>query len=199
MPKFLFNILALISLVVNVFFVADFSYASEPAQKIVRIGYAIPVNYKGNPDTIHKSGYTYEYLLMIASFNNWRYVYVYRPWSDLLEDLAVGRIDILDNVSYTPERAKQFDFSFMPIRSDAYYLFVPEGQKDKYQNKEDFFGKRIGVGRDTTVSIQLRQWNKDNGLNLQIIEYPDYESRVLALRQTKSRCHSRLYCQDGYH
>lgn len=185
MPKFLFNILALISLVVNVFFVADFSYASEPAQKIVRIGYAIPVNYKGNPDTIHKSGYTYEYLLMIASFNNWRYVYVYRPWSDLLEDLAVGRIDILDNVSYTPERAKQFDFSFMPIRSEAYYLFVPEGQKDKYQNKEDFFGKRIGVGRDTTVSIQLRQWNKDNGLNLQIIEYPDYESRVLALRQRK--------------
>lgn len=68
MPKFLFNILALISLVVNVFFVADFSYASEPAQKIVRIGYAIPVNYKGNPDTIHKSGYTYEYSLMIASF-----------------------------------------------------------------------------------------------------------------------------------
>lgn len=185
MPKFLFNILALISLVVNVFFVADFSYASEPAQKIVRIGYAIPVNYKGNPDTIHKSGYTYEYLLMIASFNNWRYVYVYRPWSDLLEDLAVGRIDILDNVSYTPERAKQFDFSFMPIRSEVYYLFVPEGQKDKYQNKEDFFGKRIGVGRDTTVSIQLRQWNKDNGLNLQIIEYPDYESRVLALRQRK--------------
>ena len=185
MPKFLFNILVLISLVVNVFFVADFSYASEPAQKIVRIGYAIPVNYKGNLDMIHKSGYTYEYLLMIASFNNWRYVYVYRPWSDLLEDLAVGRIDILDNVSYTPERAKQFDFSFMPIRSEAYYLFVPEGQKDKYQNKEDFFGKRIGVGRDTTVSIQLRQWNKDNGLNLQIIEYPDYESRVLALRQRK--------------
>lgn len=185
MPKFLFNILVLISLVVNVFFVADFSYASEPAQKIVRIGYAIPVNYKGNLDMIHKSGYTYEYLLMIASFNNWRYVYVYRPWSDLLEDLAVGRIDILDNVSYTPERAKQFDFSFMPIRSEAYYLFVPEGQKDKYQNKEDFFGKRIGVGRDTTVSIQLRQWNKDNGLNLQIIEYPDYESRVLALRKRK--------------
>lgn len=185
MPKFLFNILVLISLVVNVFFVADFSYASEPAQKIVRIGYAIPVNYKGNLDMIHKSDYTYEYLLMIASFNNWRYVYVYRPWSDLLEDLAVGRIDILDNVSYTPERAKQFDFSFMPIRSEAYYLFVPEGQKDKYQNKEDFFGKRIGVGRDTTVSIQLRQWNKDNGLNLQIIEYPDYESRVLALRQRK--------------
>lgn len=185
MPKFLFNILVLISLVVNVFFVADFSYASEPAQKIVRIGYAIPVNYKGNLDMIHKSGYTYEYLLMIASFNNWRYVYVYRPWSDLLEDLAVGRIDTLDNVSYTPERAKQFDFSFMPIRSEAYYLFVPEGQKDKYQNKEDFFGKRIGVGRDTTVSIQLRQWNKDNGLNLQIIEYPDYESRVLALRQRK--------------
>ena len=185
MPKFLFNILVLISLVVNVFFVADFSYASEPAQKIVRIGYAIPVNYKGNLDMIHKSGYTYEYLLMIASFNNWRYVYVYRPWSDLLEDLAVGRVDILDNVSYTPERAKQFDFSFMPIRSEAYYLFVPEGQKDKYQNKEDFFGKRIGVGRDTTVSIQLRQWNKDNGLNLQIIEYPDYESRVLALRQRK--------------
>lgn len=79
MPKFLFNILVLISLVVNVFFVADFSYASEPAQKIVRIGYAIPVNYKGNLDMIHKSGYTYEYLLMIASFNNWRYVYVYRP------------------------------------------------------------------------------------------------------------------------
>lgn len=73
----------------------------------------------------------------------------------------------------------------MPIRSEAYYLFVPEGQKDKYQNKEDFFGKRIGVGRDTTVSIQLRQWNKDNGLNLQIIEYPDYESRVLALRKRK--------------
>ena len=74
--------------------------------------------------------------------------------------------DILDNVSYTPERAKQFDFSVMPIRSEAYYLFVPEGQKDKYQHKEDFFGKRIGVGRDTTVSSQLRQWNKDNGLNL---------------------------------
>lgn len=166
MPAFLLRLFVFLALFLNVSFIVDLSHASEPAPKIVRIGYAIPVNYKGNPATIHKSGYTYEYLLMIAFFNNWRYVYVYRPWSDLLEDLAAGRIDILDNVSYTPERAKQFDFSVMPIRSEAYYLFVPEGQKDKYQNKEDFFGKRIGVGRDTTVSSQLRQWNKDNGLNL---------------------------------
>ena len=96
MPAFLLRLFVFLALFLNVSFIVDLSHASEPAPKIVRIGYAIPVNYKGNPATIHKSGYTYEYLLMIASFNNWRYVYVYRPWSDLLEDLAAGRIDILD-------------------------------------------------------------------------------------------------------
>lgn len=183
MPAFLLRLFVLLSLFLNVSFIVDLSYAAEPAPKIVRIGYAIPKNYKGNPATIHKSGYTYEYMRMLASFNNWRYVYVYRTWSELLGDLAAGRIDILDNVSYTPERAKLYDFSAFPLRSLAYFLFVPNGQEDRYQRMEDFRGKRIGVGKDTTVASQLRQWNKEHGLNLKIVEYSDYESRIVALRR----------------
>ena len=183
MPAFPLRLFVLLALVLNVSFIVDLSHAAEPAPKIVRIGYAIPKNYKGNPARIHKSGYTYEYMRMLASFNNWRYVYVYRTWSELLGDLAAGRIDIMDNVSYTPERAKLYDFSFFPLRSLAYYLFVPNGQEDRYQRMEDFRGKRIGVGKDTTVASQLRQWNKEHGLNLKIVEYSDYESRIVALRR----------------
>ena len=42
---------------------------------------------------------------------------------------------------------------------------------------------RWGTVSYTHLASQLRQWNKEHGLNLKIVEYSDYESRIVALRR----------------
>lgn len=44
--------------------------------------------------------------------------------------LADGEIDLFGNVSYTPERAGQFDFSSYLQGKDTYWLYVRKNQSD---------------------------------------------------------------------
>ena len=59
----------------------------------------------------HKQGAGYEYLQKISYITGWKYEYVYGSFKECLDMLADGEIDILGNVSYTPERAESIDYS----------------------------------------------------------------------------------------
>lgn len=153
--------------------------ASSP--KIVRTGYTLPDPSVANPDEVPRTGYIYEYQQMIASFNNWQYEYVYHPWSQLLKELENGDIDVMANVSYTPERAQKYNFSAFPLRIETYYIFVPAAKADEYPNAESLRGKKVGVARSTTTASQLKEWNEKNQAGLKIVEFKDFQSRRNAL------------------
>ncbi|MFV0635344.1 diguanylate cyclase domain-containing protein [Mitsuokella sp. WILCCON 0060] len=177
----------LLSLVLVLCLLAGFPVAPAEAgadtsvPKIVRTGYTLPDPNVPDPSAVPRTGYIYEYQQMIASFNNWQYEYVYHTWSQMLKELENGDIDLMANVSYTPERAKKYDFSAFPLRIETYYIFVPVAKADEYPNAEALRGKKVGVARSTTTDDQLREWNEKNQAGIKIVEFKDFQSRRDAL------------------
>ena len=100
--------------------------AASPAQereKVVRVGW-----YESafcTTDSLgRRSGYAYEYQMKIAAYTGWRYEYVEGSWPELLQMLIRGEIDLMSDVSYTPERAEIMLFPSLPMGAEDYYLFV---------------------------------------------------------------------------
>ena len=93
------------------------------SRKPVRVGYFTMENFmEGGVDGTPKSGYTYELLCEIASYNHWDIEYVYGDFSDLYQQLADGKIDILPNIIATEERQKQVLFHSMSLNEEHYFI-----------------------------------------------------------------------------
>ena len=97
----------------------------EDESKVVRVGWH-EEPYFMIDEYGRWSGYTYEYQRKIAAYTGWKYHYVKGSWSQLLQMLKDGEIDMMGNVSYTEERAKDLLYAASPMGTESYYLFVPE-------------------------------------------------------------------------
>jgi PAS domain S-box-containing protein len=76
-------------------------------------------------------------------------------WSQIREDLALGRIDALPLVGRTPEREELYDFT-MPYISLHGAVFVRKGNND-INSVEDLKGKEIAVMRGDNAEEFLRR------------------------------------------
>lgn len=96
---------------------------AKEESKVVRVGwYETPFNHKDQFG--RRTGYAYVYQRKIAAYTGWKYEYVEGTWSELLQMLQDGRIDLLSDVSYTEERAEYMLYSHIPMGSELYYLYV---------------------------------------------------------------------------
>lgn len=87
---------------------------AEGTGKTVRVGwYESPANMTDQYG--RRSGYAYEYQEKIAAYTGWNYEYVNGSWPELMQMLIDGKIDLLNNVSYTPERADLMLFPSFPV------------------------------------------------------------------------------------
>ena len=143
-----------------------------PAEEttIIRVGwYDTPYNRK---DALNRrSGYAYEYQRKIAAYTGWKYEYVEGGWSELMQMLQDGRIDLLSDVSFTEERAEKMLYSHLPMGTEAYYLFTaPNNPEIRMENVSSLNGKKIGVIRGTVQRDMLAAWAEDNDVRIELIE-----------------------------
>ena len=141
--------------------------------------FALPVNALGwyeSPFNItdplgRRSGYAYSYQQKIAAYTGWTFEYVEGSWSDLLQMLSDGRIDLMSDVSYTDERAKSMLFSSLPMGAEEYYLFASPGNDEiSSEDYSTFNGKKIGANRNSVQIGLFRDWAKANGIQAEIVE-----------------------------
>ncbi len=66
----------------------------------------------------------YEYQLKVAAYTGWKYQYISGSWPKLLQMLISRDIDLLSDVSFTPEQAESMLFPTLPMGSEDYYLFA---------------------------------------------------------------------------
>ena len=121
--------------------------AAGNGDKIVRIGwYESPFN---THDSFgRRSGYAYEYQMKVAAYSGWEYEYVNGSWTDLLEMLKDGRIDVLSDVSYTAEREKEMLFSELPMGTEEYLIFItPSNKEITSRDYSTLNGKRVGINK----------------------------------------------------
>ena len=88
-------------------------HASEQKETgmVLRVGFDDEGYFmQGAAEGAPKSGYGYEYLQQIAYYGGWEYEYVYASFSQQMEMLEKGEIDLMVNVSYTEERAEKINY-----------------------------------------------------------------------------------------
>ncbi|MBO7674621.1 MAG: transporter substrate-binding domain-containing protein [Atopobiaceae bacterium] len=146
----------------------------------VRVGwYESPFNI--TDDSGRRSGYAYDYQQMIAAYTGWKYEYVEGSWSDLLQMLQEGKIDLMSDVSYTDERAERMLFSSLPMGAEEYYLFAsPKNEEISAEDYATFNGKKIGANKGSVQIGFYRDWAQANDVDAQIVELTGKEQDNLA-------------------
>ncbi|MCR5667158.1 MAG: response regulator [Eubacterium sp.] len=132
-----------------------------------------------NEDGTNKEGYAYEYLQMVSNFSGWEYEYVYGTWTQLWEKFENGEIDILEDVSYSEERAKKILYPDYPMGDESYFLYMcsDESGIDKENLEETLQGKKIGTIKNTIQTQLLKEWLEKREIKCELIEYETREEQ----------------------
>ena len=157
--------------------------AGEPT-KNVRVGwYESPFN--SMDESGRRSGYAYEYQMKIAAYSGWEYTYVQGSWPDLMQMLVEGKIDLLSDVSYTEERAKDMLFTDLPMGTEEYCIFVtPKNNVISSEDLSTLNGKRIGVNKGSLQADLFAQWAKDNNVEAELVELTCNEVASVEMLET---------------
>lgn len=138
----------------------------------VRVGYTIFENYQEGRDGEYKRGFGYEYLQRVSYITDWEYEYVYGTFSELMQMLQAGEIDLMGNISYTEERARTIHYSKLPQGRERFYLYTTPGQERIDPNDlSTLNGCRIGVTAGSYQYGLLLQWLEENQYDCTLGEY----------------------------
>lgn len=144
--------------------------AEKQDQKTVRVGYVNVTNYEESGEGEYKRGAGYEYLQKISYLTGWKYEYVYGSFTECLEMLAKGEIDLFGDVTYTPERAKLINFSTYPQGKGTYWLYAGKDKSDLTTGDiEKLNGRKIGVTKGSYQEGLLKKWLQDNQIQAEIV------------------------------
>ncbi len=122
----------------------------------------------------HPAGIFIELIEYIAEKAGWELHYVPGSWSEGLERLERGEIDLMPDVAYTSDRAKLFAFHDTPVLSSWFQVYARKGSG--IQSILDLAGKRIVVLERSVQEEAFSQLASGFGLDATLISLPDYQS-----------------------
>ena len=154
--------------------------AAKGSDRVVRVGwYESPFN--KTDELGRRSGYAYEYQQKIAAYAGWTYEYVMGSWSDLLQMLIDGKIDLMSDISYTEERAEKMLFSSLPMGAEEYYIFVaPNNEEISVDDFSTMNGKKIGINKASVMIDMYNKWAAVYGVTAEVVELNDSLDEALA-------------------
>ena len=163
--------------------------AAETAPaKVVRVGsFEDTFNYVNEKGV--RKGYGYELLQTLSGYTGWQFEYVSCDWFDCFEKLKNGEIDIMGDISYTPDRAEEILFSDEPMGEEKYYLYADLSREDI--NASDFKtlnGKTIGVLMGTEPEVMLTEWEEKYDLKTQHVNIANNEDVKQKLANREIDC-----------
>ena len=149
--------------------------AETTPAKVVRVGsFEDTFNYVNEKGA--RKGYGYELLETLSGYTGWQFEYVTCDWSDCFEKLENGEIDIMGDISYTPDRAEEMLFSDEPMGEEKYYLYANLSREDIIASDFNTLnGKRIGVLMGTEPEVMLTEWEEKYDLKTQHVNIANNE------------------------
>ena len=157
------------------------AFAVETDEKIVKVGYYENEKFQeGAAEGAVKSGYAYEYYQKIATYNGWRYEYVYGSWSDIYDAFVNGDIDLLAGLGYAEERLEIMNYPHYPMGYESYYLFVRGDDSSITVDASTLNGKKVGT-ISGLLEKSIREWLEGNNVDAEVIIYDDVNDRDQAL------------------
>lgn len=158
----------------------------QTSLKKVRVGYLTYPGYQEGEGDAPKSGYGYEYLQQIAYYAGWEYEYVNGSFNELLEMLRNGEIDIMGDLSYTEDRAKDISFAKEEQGREYYYLFVREDRTDiSATDLSTLENAKVGINKGSVQVDLFQEWCEKNNVKCQIELYENSEERYADMNSGK--------------
>lgn len=151
-----------------------FAADSDQQVKTVRVGWL--VNNEGFQDGTpgeRLSGWGYEYLQTLSYYTpGWRYEYVSGTFTELLDMLEAGEIDLMPNISYSEERAQKLLFSSNPEGTERYFIYAKPDRDDLAKgDPQALQGLTIGYNSGVMQTIVGQQWLANEGIACTYREY----------------------------
>jgi signal transduction histidine kinase/ABC-type amino acid transport substrate-binding protein/ActR/RegA family two-component response regulator len=141
---------------------------SSAARKTIRVGYFPFDGYQMVDADGTRSGYGYDYLQAMLPYMDFSYSYAgyaeNKSWSDMLDMLDRGEIDLLTSASKTDEREEKFDYSDEPIGTSSAILTVRAGDT-RYQsgNIAGWDGMHVGLLYNNSRNASFADFARQNG------------------------------------
>lgn len=152
------------------------AYAANTDQQVktVRVGWL--VNNEGFQDGTpgeRLSGWGYDYLQTLSYYTpGWRYEYVSGTFTELMDMLEAGEIDLMSNISYSEERAQKLLFSSNPEGTERYYIYAkPERDDLAKGDPQALQGLTIGCNPGVMQTFVGQQWLTNEGIACTYREY----------------------------
>jgi signal transduction histidine kinase len=139
------------------------------------------------------SGIFIDIIEHIANTEGWNLRYVSGTWSEGLDRLAKGEIDLMPDVAYTAEREKVYSFHKIPVLSVWSQVYAPKGSG--IQSILDLNGKRIAALEKTIQLETFTRMTNSFGLKITLIPVPDYktEFEMIAAGKADAGLTNRFY------
>ena len=117
----------------------------------------------------------------IARREKWHVTYVPGEWSEGLAALEAGRIDLMPDVAFSPERSKLFDFHEEEVIGSWSQVYA--NSKRPVRNLSDLDGRRLALLKGSIQQSVLEEVIRGFGSTVQIVEASSTK-RPLPSRQT---------------
>ena len=119
------------------------------------------------------SGILGDLLAEIAREEKWTLHPVPCSWSECLDALQAGQIDLLPDLAFTEKRAEIFDFNSVPVLHD--WSAIYQRRSMPINSMLDLEGKRLVLLRNSIQEGYLRQLLADFGIHTEILLVDNYE------------------------
>ena len=141
-----------------------FSEINTSEKKIIKVGYYIAPGFQDYDEkTKTYSGSSYEYLMAIKQYTNWDYEFIPVSFSEGVQMLLDGELDLMNNVSITEERKEKLSFSDYASGKNYGCLIVDKENKTyAYQDFSSFHGMKVGMLKSSIFKPYFIQYCKEH-------------------------------------
>ncbi len=129
------------------------------------------------------TGFWPDLLAHIAAQENWQIEYVWGTWSEGLERLEAGEIDILPDVAVTESRKELYEFSAETVLLSWSRFYIKE-ESPSYSSIFDLAGKKIAVLKNSVNyegSAGIKELIGSFDIDCRFVEYASYQEAFKAV------------------
>lgn len=140
-------------------------------------------------------GYAYDYLQTIGQYENIDFTYEKIDRANGIKKLINNEIDMILGVSKTEERENAgILYPQLPMGTETYYLYSKDEDASMYQDYSNLCGKTVAVEQGTILIEELKKWNIDNNLDLNIVEFEGKINNCFDEIFDTTNCDLLAYC-----
>ena len=154
--------------------------AEKSSRKVVRVAYQefnrlMVVDNRNDP----VSGYAYDYIQTIGSYAGWNVKFIpCDSFADSVRLLRAKKVDLIYEISYTEERAREMLFPEVPMAYEYYYLFASaENASITPGDYRSMNGKTVGFTSGTILADMLKKWCQQKHVEFKLVEYEDISKK----------------------